>query len=394
MTYPTVRIQPGRDKRFRAGSPWLYSNELVMDAAAKALEPGSIVRPMSENGKVMGVAHFNPHTLIAARMLTRNKDATIDAAFFRHRFERALKLRERFYDRRCYRLVHAEGDGLPGLVVDRYNNVLVAQFNTAGMQSQAGLICEVLEGLIAPAAILARNDAPIRELEGLPLEQAIMSGTAGAVTRIKENGLPFEVPLADGQKTGWYFDQRENRAFIRRMAHGADVLDLYSYSGGFGLNALDGGAASALLVDRSEQALTMARASAALQGSGERLETSQNDVFHEAAALIEAKRRFDIVIADPPPFVRSKKDLATGLKGYRKLARMSATLVREPGFLAVGCCSHNVSMTAFAEEIRSGVKAAGRGGRQIFASGASPDHPIHPGLPETAYLKFIVLALD
>ncbi|MEZ5845117.1 MAG: class I SAM-dependent rRNA methyltransferase [Geminicoccaceae bacterium] len=394
MPYPTVRIQPGRDKRLRSGSPWLYSNELSMDDTAKSLEPGSLVRIMAGEGRIMGVAHFNPKSLIAARMLTRNKDADIDAEFFRFRIRRALSLRTRIFDRPFYRLVHAEGDGLPGLVIDRYGDVLVVQFNSAGMERHAALLVELLEELLQPLAILARNDAPVRELEGLPSSRSVLAGEVPPASVIEENGLEFEITLGEGQKTGWYFDQRDNRAFVRRLATDMNVLDLYSYGGGFGLNALAGGARAALLVDRSEQALASARQSALRQGRADDIETLCGDVFHEAASLIDARRRFGVVIADPPPFVRSKKDLATGLKGYRKLARMSSALVEDGGFLAVGCCSHNVPASDFHDMVWAGMRAAGRGGRVIRFSGAGADHPVHPGLPETSYLKFLVMALD
>ena len=394
MSYPTVRIQPGRDKRLRGGSPWIYSNELVIDEAAKGLEPGALVRLVSANNKTMGVAHLNARSLIAARLLTRNKDAVVDEAFLRHRIERALALRERIYDRPFYRLVHAEGDGLPGLVVDRYGSVLVVQTNTAGMQSMQALVMGVLEQCLQPEAIIARNDSPARTLEGLPAERGVLKGGTIDSTHVDEGGLTFEINLQESQKTGWYFDQRENRQFVRSLAKDLSVLDLYSYAGGFALNAIAGGARNAVAVDSSSGALAIATRSAELQGVGDRLETRRSDVFKEADALSGQKRRFDLVIADPPPFVRSRKDLAAGLKGYRKLSRMAAALVSEPGFLAVGCCSHNVSMEAFRDEVRAGTRAAGRGGRIIHSSGAGPDHPIHPCLPETAYLKFLVMALD
>ena len=394
MTYPTVRIRPGHDKRFRGGSPWLYSNEIDMDEGVRALEPGSIVRVMAGPGKIMGVAHFNPRSLIAARLLTRNKDATIDEAFIRYRLERALALRDRLYERPFYRLVHAEGDGLPGLVVDRYGEVIVLQVNSAGMQAMLPAIIAALVALLEPRAIFARNDSPVREHEGLELENELVYGELPDPVVLEENGLSFVTDIAAGQKTGWYFDQRDNRAFVGRLARDASVLDLYAYGGGFAANALAGGARSALAVDRSADALACARQSAERQGVGDRLELRQADVFKEAGALADAKARFDVVVADPPPFVPTKKDLASGLKGYRKLARLSAALVREPGFLVIGCCSHHVGRDAFRAEVRAGVKAAGRGGRVIRLAGAGPDHPIHPDLPETAYLKLLVLALD
>ena len=394
MTYPTVRIQPGRDKRFRAGSPWLFSNEIVMDTDAKILPAGSLVRIMDGNGKTLGVAHFNAHSLIAGRMLTRNKDAVIDKDFFIHRLERAKQLRGRLYDTSDYRLVHAEGDGLPGLVIDCYGDTVAVQLNTAGMQEMQPLIIEAIDAVLSPKCIVLRNDAPVRQLEGLKQFVAVVKGDLPETLTIHENGLPFAASLAAGQKTGWYFDQRDNRAAATRFARDADVLDLYAYGGGFGLCAIAAGARSALAVDRSENALNLATQSAKLQGVDMQFSTQQSDSFAAIGKLIDDKRRFGLVVADPPPFVRSKKDLATGLRGYRKLARGSAALVNEGGFLVIACCSHNVQPDAFRHEVWAGIKSAGRGGRLLDQRGASCDHPVHPGLPETAYLKCLTFMLD
>lgn len=393
-TYPTIKIERGHDRRQKAGAPWLYSNELRIDAAAKALPPGSVVRLMSPTGKIVGVAHFNPHSLIAARLLSRNKDALVDRAFLERRIERALAVRERLYDRPFYRLVHAEGDGLPGLVVDRYGDLCVVQINTTGMVAMAEEVAAALQSVVGSKAILARNDSPGRTMEGLDQETRMLSGEPPSRIEVEENGLVFVTEPVSAQKTGWYFDQSMNRAFAARLARDARVLDLYSYAGGFALTCLANGARSALAVDRSAAALSLAEASAEAQGAERRLETRIADVFPAIEQLAQDKSRFDLVVADPPAFVRTKKDLAVGLKGYRRLGREAAGLVAEAGFFAMACCSHNVSPEAFAGEVTAGIRAAGRGARLIHQAGAAPDHPIHPTLPETAYLKFLVYALD
>jgi 23S rRNA (cytosine1962-C5)-methyltransferase len=394
MTYPTIRILPGRDRRFRGGSPWLFSNELEIDAAARALLPGSIVRVMTPQAKVMGVAHFNPHSLIAARMLTRNKDAGIDLRFVRRRIARALALRQRLFDRPFYRLVHAEADGLPGLVIDRLGDAVVIQPNTAGWDRLSDLVVAAVDAELKPKAIVVRGDTPVRALEGLDDNVRVAKGDPGARLEIEENGLTYVVDALAGQKTGWYFDQRDNRAFAARLAGGQRVLDLYSYAGGFALAAAGSGATSVLAIDRADAALDLARASAVRQGVAERCEFRRNDVFAAIDELAAAKERFDLVIADPPPFVKAKKDLVPGLKGYAKLARGSAGLVAEAGFLCIACCSHNVPEAQFLEAAFDGIKDAGRGGRLLRQAGAGPDHPVHPALPETAYLKFLAFALD
>jgi 23S rRNA (cytosine1962-C5)-methyltransferase len=394
MTYPTIKILPGQDRRMRTGSPWLFSNELRMDAEAKAVPPGSLVRLMAPSGKTLGVAQFNPHSLIAARMLTRNKDAEIDRRFVARRIARALQLRERLFDTPHYRLIHAEADGLPGLVVDRFGDTLVAQINTAGMQALEGQIVEALEEVVAPRTIIARNDSPSRQLEGLDTEVKALKGELGAPIELVENGLTFVTDPAGGQKTGWFYDQRVNRLFAAQLARGEAVLDVYSYCGGFALAAAAHGATAVTGVDSSAAALELAAASARRQGRGAEAGFVRAEAFAFLDAAAQEKRRFGVVIADPPAFVKSRKDLGSGLKGYRKLARMSAALVTEPGFLCLGCCSHHVGQEEFATEAWAGIREAGRGGRLIRSAGAGPDHPIHPALPETAYLKFLTYALD
>jgi 23S rRNA (cytosine1962-C5)-methyltransferase len=394
MSYPTIKILPGEDRRLRGGSPWLFSNELRMDEAARAVPPGSLVRLMAPSGKTLGVAQFNPHSLIAARLMTRNKDATIDRDFVARRVERALHIRERLFATPHYRLIHAEADGLPGLVVDRFGDTLVVQLNTAGMASMQPLVVAALDAVVKPATIIARNDAPSRQLEGLPLEVTALKGDLPERLELVENGLTFVADPAGGQKTGWFYDQRDNRRFAAGLAAGQDALDVYSYCGGFALTAVSGGATQVTAVDGSAAALELAGASAARQGVGERIRFERADAFAFLDRAATAKTRYGLVVADPPAFVKSRKDLGAGLKGYRKLARLAAGVVTEPGFLCLGCCSHHVTTEQFAAEVWAGIREAGRGGRLIRSSGAGPDHPIHPALPETAYLKFLAYALD
>ena len=394
MRYPSIHLLPGQDRRLRAGHPWIYSNELRMDAAAKALPPGAPVCVISGEGRPLALALFNPHSLIAARVITRNKDATIDAAFIERRLARALRLRERLFEHTYYRLAHAEADGLPGLVVDRFGEVVVCQLNSAGIASVEPLITEALDRLLAPRAIVLRNDSPVRELEGLAQEVRVVKGALEGPIELIENGVTFLVDPLEGQKTGWYYDQRDNRAFVARLARGQTVLDLYSYSAGFGLQAAAAGAESVLALDRSQLGLDLATASAERSGLAARLLTAREDAVAALDRLAADKRRFGVVVADPPAFVRSKKDLKPGLRGYRKLARACAPLVAEEGILATSCCSHNVPEEAFAAEVRRGLRDAGRGGRLLRRAGAGPDHPSHPALPESAYLKCLVYALD
>ncbi|MGH6915399.1 MAG: class I SAM-dependent rRNA methyltransferase, partial [Geminicoccales bacterium] len=252
----------------------------------------------------------------------------------------------------------------------------------------------VLDRLLKPRAIVLRNDAPVRELEGLALGVRVAEGALDGPIELEEGGLTFLVDPIEGQKTGWYFDQRENRAFVARLARDQEVLDLYSYSAGFGLRAAAAGARGVLAIDRSQAGLDLAQSAAERNGQALRLATERQDVFGALERLAGDKRRFGVVIADPPAFVRSKRDLKPGLHGYRKLARASAALVAEDGVLAIACCSHNVAADAFADEVRRGLRDAGRGGRLLHQAGAGPDHPVHPALPESAYLKCLVYVLD
>ncbi len=394
MSYPVLRVLPGRDRRLRHGYPWLFSNEVEMDGAVRQLEPGSLVRIMLPGRRIFGVAQFNPHSLIAARILTRKGDAVIDEGFFRTRIERARKLRCRLFEAPYYRLLHAEADGLPGLVVDRYGALLVVQINTAGMERLEEMILGALDHELEPDAVLLRNDSAMRALEGLEREVRTVKGSVPETVRLEENGLPFLADLSGGQKTGWYFDQRLNRRFIRMLARDQEVLDLYCYGGGFGLNALAAGARSVRAVDSSARALELAGRNAELQGQAARFHAEKSDVFAELARLAADRRRFGLVLADPPAFVKNRRTLAVGLRAYRKLARMVANVTAPGGCIALSSCSHNVEPQAFEREIHAGIRAAGRGCRQLHAAGAGPDHPLHPALPESAYLKFRVYALD
>jgi 23S rRNA (cytosine1962-C5)-methyltransferase len=389
-----VALLPGAHRRVEQGHPWIYSNEVRMDPAAKSLPPGALVTLQRADGRALGAAMFNPHTLLAARLLDRDAGRPIGKRFVLRRLERALRLRERLFEAPWYRLVHAEADGLPGLVVDRYCDVLVVQSNAAGMARLEPQVVDALQALLSPAAIVLRNDAPARALEGLGDEIHIAAGSLSAPVRLEENGAAFPVDVLAGQKTGWFYDQRENRRFVASLARGARLLDLYCYSGGFALMAAQAGATAAVGIDRSEPALRLAAEAAALNGVGQRCTFRRGEVFAEMARLAAGGERYDIVVADPPPFARSRREAPAALRGYRKLARLAAALTAPGGILFLASCSHNVGAEDFAETVRRGLGDAGRAARILRSAGAAPDHPVHPALPETAYLKTLTLALD
>ena len=392
---PELRMLPGRHKRLRDGHPWAFSNEIAMDAAARALPPGGRVRLVSANGEFLAIAGFNPRTLIAARVLARVAEPPPMRALLAGRLRAALALRERLHPGGFYRLVHAEADGLPGVVVDRYGDVLSVQLNAALAEAMREDLLAALDEVLSPRRVVLRNDSSSRTLEGLPLAVEEARGGAGdGPVELRENGARFLADLGEGQKTGWFFDQRENRARVAALADGARVLDAYCYAGGFGVLAACRGASEVVLLDRSERALALAMSAAGLNGVEARCRALRGDAFAELERMAAAGERFDVVVADPPAFVKSRKDIGPGARGYRKLARLSAALVAPGGFLFAALCSHHVGPELFAEQVARGLDDAGRGGRILASTGAGADHPVHPHLPESAYLKGQLLQLD
>src|SRR5579862_2427121 len=339
---PVVRLLPGHDKRVALGHPWVYSNEIAMDAATKALPPGTLVSLLTANGKHLGVATFNPHTLIAARLFHREASLKIDEGFFISRLERALPLRRRLYDAPFYRVIHAEADGLPGVIVDRFGDVLACQINIVGMARLEDEFLSALKKVFNPSAIVMRNDTAARSLEGLTGEECVAFGTLTPPIEIAENGARFLIDPLAGQKTGWFYDQRENRRFVSRFAAGARVLDLYCFAGGFAVQAALAGADQVLAIDSSASALEWATAAARLNGVDARCRFARGEVFSELGPLPAPGRPFQLRIGDPPAFARSRKDLGPALRGYRKLARLAAALVAKGGVLFIASCSHQV----------------------------------------------------
>jgi 23S rRNA (cytosine1962-C5)-methyltransferase len=389
---PSVLLRAGEDRRVRAGRPWVYSNEILMNPETKALPPGSLAQLRAPGGEALGLITFNPHSLIAGRLLSADPEATIDALFFGRRLTRAAALRERLIGMPYYRLIHAEADGLPGLIIDRFGPALVVQVNTAGMELLTPVLLEALDAELAPATVVLKNDSPVRAFEGLKREVTIAKGDLSGPIELEENGARFVADLSGGQKTGWFYDQRDNRRFMAGLAKGARVLDVYSYSGGFGVLAATQGAKSVVCVDRSQAALDAAGTGASLNGVDKVVSVEKGEAFD--ALENRAAKSFDVVICDPPAFVKSRKDLKSGAQGYRKLVRLAAPLVSDNGFLFVASCSHLVDPGLFAEQVRRGLHDSGRSGRILLSSGAALDHPVHPGLPETAYLKALTLQLD
>jgi len=390
-SHKTIRLKPKEGRRARAGAPWIFSNEIQMDAAAKSLTPGTIVNVACDDGRLLGCGYFNSKSLIAVRLLDPAADTIIGTGFFVRRLERAIAIRAALYEKPFYRLANAEGDGLPGLTIDRFDETIVVQITTAGMENLIEPLNAALEKTIAPSNIILRNDTPSRTLEGLGAYVRASKGSAQRIA-LEENGVRYFADVAGGQKTGWYYDQRDNRAFMASLARERTVLDAYSYSGGFGIAAAKAGAREVICLDSSAPALALGDQAAAANGAT--CKFVKADVFEELERLAAAKELFDIVVADPPPFVRARKDLEPGAKAYRKLARLAASMVAPNGFLLLASCSHNISPERFAMECAAGISRTNRRCALIRQAGAAPDHPVHPLLPETAYLKALVYALD
>lgn len=383
-----IRLKPKEQRRLLKGHLWVFSNEL--QTVPHDIAAGETVRLLTHDGKSLGTGFYNPHSLIAFRMLSRQGELP-DRAFFKKKITEALRLREAIYrldDTNAWRLVHGESDGLPGLIIDRFNRVVVLQAFSAGMDCHLPLVSEVIDELLQPEAIVVRNESQLRELEGLPLYKDIVKGERANTRQIiHDAGISFDVDLYEGQKTGFFLDQRENRRFIRSFSENADVLDVFTNDGGFALNALHGGAHSAILLDISEETLKRAEKNALLNGF-DNFSLIAGDAFTLLNTMTEAKEQFDIVVLDPPSFTKSRKNLPAALKAYKRLNKLGLQLVKPGGFLATASCSHHVSEEDFLNAIHQAALSAGRQLRMIHKNSQPPDHPVLLSMPETGYLKF------
>jgi 23S rRNA (cytosine1962-C5)-methyltransferase len=379
----TLALKAHEDRRLRAGHLWAYSNEIATDAAFKAIAPGTLCRLLDSRGKPLGTGYVNPRTLLAVRLLG-NADAEIDQDWFVRRIESALALRQRLYPTPHYRLVYGEADGLPGLIVDRYGDILVAQITTAGMENLKAHIVAALQEVLKPSGILLRNDGGMRELEGLP-EYVEEIGAVPDEVEIEEGGARFVVPVKTGQKTGWFYDQRDNRDRLARYVRGARVLDVFSYVGAWGVRAAKFGASAVTCLDSSQPALDLVARNAALNGVA--IETIRDDALGGLKALRGAGRQFDVVVVDPPALIKRKRDLEAGAEHYAALNRQALALLAGDGVLISCSCSHHLEAEHLQRLLLRESRTANRR-LQILELGAQgPDHPVHPAIPETRYLK-------
>jgi len=385
-----IVLRKNEEHRVQSGHQWIFSNEIqTINGAPKS---GDIVEIVRHDMKRIGIGFYNSHSLIAARFLS-SEDEEVDFKFFERRISSALALRKKLYPKSAtFRMVHGESDFLPGLIIDKYNEYLSIQTFSAGMDSRLTLICDVLVSMFSPRGIVERNESPLRSLEELPLQKGIIRGSVEP-TIIELDDLKFRVDVIEGQKTGFYLDQRENRASLRRFVKDAEVLDCFCNEGGFGLYAARGGAKNVSGFDSSDFAIEKSKINATLNNIHSAA-FKQGDAFEVLAREAAEKKQYDVVILDPPSFTKNRKTVATAAKGYKELNSGAMRLLREGGTLATASCSHHISEETFLNIINDSAVKTGRKARLLSMGGAAPDHPTLPSMPETRYLKFALLCIE
>lgn len=393
--HPTVRLKPRTEARaIRHGFPWVYSDELVTDRRTQNLTPGSLAILEDGDRRVVGLVTINLKSKIVGRMLDRDADAVIDQAWFAARLQRALDLRARLYDAPYYRLVHAEADGLPGIVIDRFGDTAVIQPNAAWAEVFLDPLVAALMQVTGVTTVVKNGTGRSRTLEGMKEETVVVVGAVDGPIAVPMNGATYMADVTGGQKTGLFYDQRPNHAFAASLANGARVLDVFTHVGGFALAALANGAVSAVAVDASAPALALAEAGAKASGMADRFTTRQGDAFDVLEAMGTEDARFDVVICDPPAFAPGKNSLEAGLRAYERLARLASPLVAAGGYIVLCSCSHAADLQAFRSACARGIGRGGRRAQLLHTGFAGADHPMLPQLAESGYLKSLVFRLD
>lgn len=387
-----LRLGKDQDRRLRAGHLWVYSNEVDTEATPlKGFEPGQAVNIENAQGRWQGLGYVNPNSLICARLVTRSRDFSLDGSLLVHRIKVALALRERLHAKPYYRLLFGEADGIPGVVVDRYGDYLAVQITTAGMELLKDALVAALVKVLKPAGIVMRNDGGVRELEGLTRYVELVHGQVPDLVQIEEGDCRFEVSLSEGQKTGWFYDQAANRDQFMRYVDGKRVLDVCSYTGAWAVRAAKAGAAAVTAVDTSAQALEHLQANASLNRVDDRVETVRGDAFEVLRDLRAKREHFDVVVLDPPAFIKRKKDLKEGTLAYRRLNEAALGLLQRDGMLVTASCSFHMQGDQLLRTVQQAARHSDRSLQLLQQGQQGPDHPIHPAIPETAYLKAFFL---
>ena len=388
MQAAPLSLKKHEERRLRQGHLWVFSNEVdVARTPLSNFSPGQAVTIQGHDGRPLGSGYINPNSLICARLVSRDPRQCLDRSLIVHRLNIALALRQRRYRRPYYRLVYGESDALPGLVVDRFDDVLSVQLNTAGMEARKEEVVAALEKVLKPRAILLRNDSPARALEGLERYVESALGEAPETAFVEENGARFEAPLLSGQKTGWYYDHRDNRARMQVYARDARVLDLFSYIGAWGITAALAGARRVTCLDASSRALDQVQRNAALNGVADQVETLQGDAFDALKALRAERARYDLIIVDPPAFIKRKKDIKEGIQAYRRLNQAALQLLGKDGILVSASCSYHLQRERFAELLHQSARHLERHWQILEQGHQGADHPVHPAIPESDYIK-------
>ncbi|HMM65321.1 MAG TPA: class I SAM-dependent rRNA methyltransferase [Dokdonella sp.] len=392
---PALYLKRGEDTRLRAGHLWVFSNEVdVQRSPLSGFEPGQVCAIVDSRDKAIGVGYVNPNSLICARLVSRGLEHMLDRSLLVHRLNVALALRERLFDEPWYRLVFGESDGLPGLTIDRFGDVLVAQTTTAGMERLKDEITAAIVKVLKPRQLWWKNDAASRSMENLPEYADLGHGEPiDGPLIVREAGLEFECDPVGGQKTGWFYDQRGNRDHLAGLVKGKRVLDMFSYLGGWGLRAAAFGASEVICVDSSQPAVDAITRNAQRNGLADRVSAVRADAFDHLKALREQRERFDVVILDPPAFVKRKKDLAEGRVAYRRLNELGMQVLNRDGILITCSCSHHMPRAQLLDGVQQGARHLDRQAQLLWHLQQGPDHPIHPAIPETEYLKGFILRI-
>lgn len=386
-----IQLKKNEDRRLTAGHLWVYSNEVdTRVTPLPGMKPGALVTVLAHSGKSLGTAYVNPHSLICARLISNKRGQALDHEFFVRRLQRALHLRERLYPKPYYRLVFGEADELPGIVIDRFAGVCVVQVTTVGMDLVREVLLGALLEVIKPTAVLWRNDSGARLQEGLETYVEPAFGEVPESVEVEEGGLRYRVSLLEGQKTGWFYDQCDNRLRLREYVRGANVLDVFAYLGGWGIGAAAAGARAVTCVDASASACDGITANAELNGLTDKVTVLRGDAF-EVMKSLAGGERFEVVNVDPPAFIKRRKDVKAGQQAYRRINEQAMRLLGEDGILVTSSCSHHLHEDAYLRLLAQAASNAGRQYQILEQRYQGPDHPVHPAIPETRYLKTFIL---
>ncbi|MND56319.1 Ribosomal RNA large subunit methyltransferase I [compost metagenome] len=394
MSLPSLRLKANADRRLRAGHLWVYSNEVdVVATPLNLFQPGDQAILEAAGGKPLGVVALSPNNLICARLVSRDIKHSLDKSLLVHRINVALSLRERLFDKPFYRLVYGDSDLLPGLVVDRFGDILVVQLASAAMERNKAAVLDALVQVLKPRGVLWKNDSSARDAEGLERYVDTAFGVVPEWVALEENGVKFEAPVLEGQKTGWFYDHRMNRARLAPYVKGKRVLDLFSYIGGWGVQAAAFGASEVFCVDASGFALDGVERNATLNGVAEQVTCVEGDVFEALKELKAAEERFDVVVADPPAFIKRKKDLKNGEAAYRRLNEAAMRLLNKDGILVSASCSMHLPEDDLQNILLGSARHLDRNIQLLERGGQGPDHPVHPAISETRYIKSLTCRL-